>query len=491
MSKSNILKGTSGDALLLTLVKMMTIVLNFVVTRLLSQHLSLHDYGTYSQILLLVSSVASLTILGMMDGVNFYHCSEKDPDKRDSYVATLFAMQGIVSVVVGVAVMLLGGPISAGFDNPDVRKLMIFAAALPMLQNLMNMLQVLLVSVGKAKILAMRNLLVSVVRLAAVLVMTLCINDVVVILLVTLVLDVLQVALFGLILRNNNCLIRFGRVDFRLIGQILQYCIPMAMFIMVRAINRDLDKYMIGLWTDTETLAIYTNASKALPFDVILHSFVTVLVPKLIRQVSAGEKGHALELYRVVLELGCLTTIVPCFAALTTAPQLMKLLYSEKYINGLPVFCMYILVDLLQVANLTIVLTAAGKTGTLMILGFATLGVNGLLNAVLYQLMGVAGPALATLLVTLLSGVLIMALSGKALDAKFRQLFDGKFLVPFLLANAVAAVGLQMLQIWLTGLGWHYATVLVVTAGAYGGIFLGIYAKRLKKNFDLLNQSGE
>ena len=160
MNRHNSLKGTSGDALLLTIVKMMSIVLGFGVTRLLSQHLSLQDYGTYSQILLLVSTVMCVTTLGMIDGVNFYYCSEQDPEKRESYVATLFAMQCMVSLVVGGVVMLLGGALSAGFDNPDMCNLMIFAAALPMLQNLMNMLQVLLVSVGKAKILAIRNLLV-------------------------------------------------------------------------------------------------------------------------------------------------------------------------------------------------------------------------------------------------------------------------------------------------------------------------------------------
>ena len=491
MSKRNILSGTSGDALLLTLVKMMTIVLNFVVTRLLSQHLSLHDYGTYSQILLLVSTVASLTILGMMDGVNFYYCSETDPEQRDRYVATLFSLQGIVSVAAGVIVMLLTQPLSVGFDNPDIRRLMIFAAALPMLQNLMNMLQVLLVSVGKAKVLAVRNLAVSLVRLAVVLVMTLLISDVAVLLTATLVMDVLQVVLFVVILRKSQCGIPLQKTDLRLVGQIFQYCIPMAMFILVRAINRDLDKYMIGLWTDTETLAIYTNASKPLPFDMILHSFVTVLIPKVTRRVAAGENEKALGLYGTMLELGCLTTIVPCVAALIAAPQLMQLLYSDKYAGGLTVFCLYIIVDLLQFTNMTMVLSAAKKTKTLMLLGFGTLGVNAVLNGVLYQVMGIAGPALATLIVTFLSGIMMMALSAKELGAAFRRLFDWKFLLLFTVVNIAVALPLWGLRIWLSSMGWHYLVILAVAAGLYALALFALYGKRLKRNMALLNQPEE
>lgn len=491
MKRHNILKGTSGDALVLMLVKLMTIALSFAVTRLMSQHLSLHDYGTYSQILLLVSTVSSLTILGMVDGVNFYYCSEQNPKKRDSYVATIFALQCIVSLAAGAVVLLLTGAFREGFDNPDIDKLIIYAAALPMLQNLMSMLQVLLVSVGKAKILAMRNLLVSVLRLIVVLLMVLFVKTVAVILLATLLMDAAQVVLFGIILRKNNCVIRLGQVNLRLIWQILQYCIPMAMFILMRSINRDLDKYMVGLWTDTETLAVYTNASKPLPFDVILYAFGTVLVPQVIRLVASNREERAMSLYKVMMELGFMTSIVPCLAALTVAPQLMQLLYSKKYMTGLPVFCLYLLVDLLQFTNMTMILCAAGKTGTLMLIGVGTLGLNAVLNGVLYWQLGIVGPALATLIVTLITGALIMGLSAKALGAKIRQLFDWKFLLLFITENIVAVFLLQHLRSWLKTLGWHYMAILLLVAGLYAGIFLLLHGKRLKRDIRELNTAEE
>lgn len=56
------LHGASADAAALIVVKLMTMTVSLVVTRLLSQCLSVYDYGTYSQVLLVSSTVASLTI---------------------------------------------------------------------------------------------------------------------------------------------------------------------------------------------------------------------------------------------------------------------------------------------------------------------------------------------------------------------------------------------------------------------------------------------
>ena len=95
MIKNKKTGGRSVNAALLTSVKLVTIVIGFAITRLLSEHLSVYDYGAYSQILLIVSTVTSVTILGMIDGANYFYCSETDIDKRESYISTIFALQSI------------------------------------------------------------------------------------------------------------------------------------------------------------------------------------------------------------------------------------------------------------------------------------------------------------------------------------------------------------------------------------------------------------
>lgn len=482
--------GASSDALLLMFIKLVTILLGFVVTRLLSEHLSVYDYGTYSQILLVVSTVATLTILGMMDGVNYYWCSGKDLREREQYVATIFALQCVVSTVAGTAVLCLSGPLCRYFDNPDVSGLLIFAAALPLLQNLLGMLQVLLVSVGKARILALRNLIVSLVRLGAVLLVVTTIHNVAVVLAATVIMDLVQILLFTGLLRKNQCALRLSNVDPKLLGRILSYCAPMAVFTMVSGLNRDLDKYLIAWMTDTQTLAIYTNASKVLPFDIVMTSFCTVLLPRITRLIAQKEHHRAAELYREFLEISYICTGILCCAALAAAPQLMQLLYSSKYLDGLPVFCIYILVDLLRLTNITLILSAAGKTRTLMFLGVGTLALNAVLNLALYHLFGVTGPALATLAATALMGIVLLKLGAKELRSKLSSLFDGWYLLAFCLEAILAVAVFSLGRNWLQQ---HIQSffVLVLVAGGFGICMLLLNGKRLLKALKKVNIIGK
>ena len=479
MSSRKLRGGASVDAILLAVIKMATILLNLTITRLLSSHLSKHDYGTYSQILLLVSTLTYLTIFGMVDGVNYFNCSIADPKERESYISTIFSIQCMLSAFCGSVVMLLQKPICGYFDNPDLQKLLIFAASLPLMQNLLCMLHVLLVSVGKARMLAARNLLISLLRLAIIIIVVNWVQNITVILLATLVLDVLQVLVFGYTLRKNKCAIRLKSVNLRITKKILQYCVPMGIFIMINTLNRDLDKYLVAWMTDTETVALYANASKMLPFDIIMASFCTVLQPKLTKHITEGQRGEARKLYRHFIEISYITTTVLCFAVLSAAPQAMELLYTEKYLDGLSVFCVYILVDLLRFSNYTMVLAAARRTKRLMLMGIVAIAANAILNVLLFRLFGIVGPALATLLVTFGLGLSILIFGARELDTNLRGLFDMKFFLLFYGENLLALAVFSALGKWLQGQGMHYFLILVCVCGLYCGIMLLLHGKRL------------
>lgn len=467
--------GTSGDAFLLTFIKLVTIALSLVVTRLLSQFLTKHDYGTYCQILLIVSTVTSVTVLGMADGVNYFYCSRSED--RETYVSTIYTLQCMVSTLAGAAVLILTRPICLYFDNPDVKRLLIFGACLPLLQNLLSMTQVLLVSVGKARMLALRNLVVSLVRLAVVVAVVLCVRNVALILFATVLMDLAQILIFALILRKNGCHLRLKNTDFKLFRTIFSYCAPMAVFTLLNTLNRDIDKYLIGLMTDTQTLASYSNASKVLPFDIIAASFMTVLLPQITRCIASKKYETARNLYRAFLEITYISTTVLCCAVLAAAPQVVELLYSSKYLSALPIFCVYVLVDLLRFTNITLILSAAGKTKKLMLLSLLALATNAVLNVLFYWLFGVIGPALATLATSALLGIMMMRLSAKALCGTLSGFFDWKYLLPFMAMSLVLTSLLWQGQRWLADYLPYWLTLPIV-AGVFVALMGALCAKR-------------
>ena len=158
----NILRGPSADSFFLTFVRMVTLVFGLLMTRMLSGHFSIYDYGTYSQVILLVTTMSSLTTLGMMDGINFFFSKERDLDRREKYVNTIFFLQWAISALVAIIVLACTIPITLYFDNEELKKLIGFAATLPVLQNSISLLQIMFIALGKSKIIAIRNLILSI-----------------------------------------------------------------------------------------------------------------------------------------------------------------------------------------------------------------------------------------------------------------------------------------------------------------------------------------
>lgn len=489
MNKKKLLNGTSADAIFLMIVKVISTAVSLVITRLLSQYLSVQDYGTYSQILLIISTVSSLTILGLMDGANFFYCSIKDEERRTAFVSTMFALECTVGSIAGGIVWAFKNAIASGFENSDIKGLILFAVILPLLQNLLWMLQILMISVGKAKWIAIRNLILAFARLTAVIIVVTIVKNVAVVLMTTLFIDIAQLIVFTITLNHNQCPIKIKSVDFRLTSEILKYCLPMAVFVALNSLNRDIDKYVIALLTDTETLALYANASKALPLDIITTSFCTVLQPKLTRMINLGERKKAAETYKTFLELAFVSTTMFCSGIIAAAPQVIRLLYSEKYLDGLGIFCVYILVDMLRFTNVSMILSAAGKTKKLMLMSIGALGANCILNLVLYQIVGIIGPAIATVTVTVTFGIVMLYFNAKELETSIAKFFDIPFMTKFIIEIGISVAVFTFLRTLLEKQELHYFAILFVVAGGCCAVIFVCCAKRLINVLKIINST--
>lgn len=489
--KSSLLSGNSGDSFLLMFVRMATIVFGLLITRVLSGHFSLQVYGTYSQILLLDTTIQGMTTLGMIDGINYFFCRETDEKKRNAYISTIFFLQYAISAVVAFVLLLCTNPICRYFDNAAVKSLIIYAAMLPVLQNSLAMLQVLFVAIGKARQIAIRNLIISIAKLGAVALACYVFNHIAVVLFCQVLLDIFQVLYFYIILRKNRCKINIFRFDITLFRDILAFCIPMAMFTVIKNLNRSSDKLFVSYFTDTETLAVYTNASKILPLDIVTTSFCTVLSPFITRYVARKNYSGLTSLYKSFLEVAYITTTIFVVGAICVAPELMEFLYTKKYVLSdfsVPVFVIYLLIDIINVFNITLILCAAGKTKITMYISMGSLIGNVLLNLLLYYVFGVTGFAIATLLVSLIQGLVILGLSAREVESTLGKMFNFRFLLRFVVQIlAGAAIALLLRKVLLH---WqiYYFFIMATVFALFAGAMLCLNWKRLRQNFRIINQ---
>ena len=438
-------KGTTVDALWLTMVRLITMVVGLVCIKIISVYFSLEEYGLYAQSILIVSTTCSFSILGMTDAINyFYNRQINQSQPKEQYLATIFGLQTIIGTLAGFLILFGAHFLVDYFKNPQLYFAIGWIAFQPLLQNYIPMLQVLYISVGRAKSIAIINLVLSLVRLIIFVIATFYTESILTIIALTLICDIAQVLYFIIDLKKHSIAIQLKKFSKQLCWPILSYAVPMAAFVVINALLRDTDKWIIGYFSNSEELAIYTNCSRLLPFDILTASFFTVLVPIVTKYINQ-DKPKVCQVYGDYLNIGLILTSILVGIAICLSRDLLLCLYDEKYLPGLGVFIVYLLVDLSRFANVTLLYSASGNAQKLLHIVIATFLINLLLAIVLYKVIGLLGPAIATLITMIFSYGLYIRGGSKILNFSIMKLFDYKSFI--LIVIEVCIVGYIALAI--------------------------------------------
>lgn len=480
--------GAATNSIMLTFVQVITTVLGLIVTKLLSVHFSLQEYGTYSQALLVTTTVTSISILGLTNATNYFYNRTKDEKAQRIYVATIFTIQYIVGVLCAILVVVLRVPISKYFGNETLIGVLPIVALTPLFTNLIAMYQTLFVSIGKAKVIAIRNLMVSVIRLLAVVVACFVLDNIITVLVVILCMDIAQIVYFYLLFKKYKQPISIKDSDFKLTKEILAFSIPMSVYVLTNSLSRDIDKYVISAFSNTETLAIYTNAAKVLPFDMLTSSLITVLIPIVTRMINQKQFGEAKNVFKLYLRIGYVLTFIFVGGAVAVSEDLMRFLYAEKFLVGLSVFIVYLFVDMIRFANVTTILSGAGKTKILMTISVITMLCNAIFNIIGYKLLGMLGPALVTLILTFCMTVALLHFGAKEIHTRIIELFDFKEIIVVGCEIVITGLLVHYLSVFLSGRSVSYVIRLIFCYGLYMVVLGALNYKRAIGCYRQLNR---
>lgn len=480
--------GAATNSMLLMMVQIITTLLGLIVTKLLSVYFSLEEYGTYSQALLVTSTVTSLAILGLTNATNYFYNRTEDEKTKKIYVSTIFAIQYVVGGLCGILIICVRSPIASYFGNSNLPGIMLIVAFTPLMTNLIAMYQTLFVSIGQAKKIAVRNFVVSAARLVAVCIACFVTKNIVTVLVVILFLDIVQILYFALMFKKEKYMIRVKDGDKILVKEILTFSIPMAIYVLTNSLNRDIDKYVISAFANTETLAVYTNAAKILPFDMLTSSLITVLIPIITRYINQKKFEEAMTVFKLYLRIGYILTCIFVGGAIAVSHHLMLFLYDEKYMSGLTIFVIYLFIDMIRFANVTTVLSGSGNTKILMEVSIVALGLNAVFNVIAYKFMGIVGPAVTTLVITIIMTMTLLHFGSRVIQTTVVSLFDLKEM-GLICAEIVAfGIGAHYLSACLSAVGVPLFFVLAISYGLYLLILFGLNAKRAVGCLKALNQ---
>lgn len=479
-------KGIANDAIMLAFVQGIQILTGIIQTAILSRVLSKHDYGTYSQGMLIISFVTPFLLLGLNNAINYFN-NQLEQNKRE-YINNIFGFVILLGSTGFILTLLLKEYIINYFSNAELRPIIAFVAVRPLLQNIIALFLPLYISDGKTKVIAIRNLAISILQVIIIAIATMVLEDIIIIFFLLVTMDILQILLFYVYYKTQVYGITFYRINPYFISPILKYSIPLAVSTMVSTLSINMDKLLIGKMMSTEDYATYSLMSKELPFSFLVTAFTTVITPDIIRKIAQKENELAIKSWRNYIQLGYKVTIIMTCGAIVCAKELLCFLYSDKYLDGIYIFIVYILVSTVRFTYYGLILSAYGKTSLIMYVSIFTLFCNFIFNGLFYHWWGMIGPALASLLIIGICGLFQLIYSCNLLKIHIKELFDLKYLIKFLISVIAVSSVIYMCK---SAININITVCLFVTYGINTVILLLLHHKSILYNLKEINGKKE
>ena len=241
---------------------------------------------------------------------------------------------------------------------------------------------------------------------------------------------------------------------------------------------------------DVELFAIYTNASRELPFSIIAASLTAVLLPQLARLLSKGKNQEAVNLWKNSIVLSFSVICFLSFGCIVFAREVIILLYSDKFIYGVGVFRMYCLLILLRSTYWGIILNSCGKTKFILYCSLASLFLNLVFNYLCYLLFGFIGPAIATLIVFVFLTFIQLIATSKVIKIKLSKIFPWHEILIILLFNTLFALIFYKIKTIIILDQYVGDIIESILLGVVWGIFyIVVSLKPLKKYWVRLNNN--
>ena len=411
-----------GEAVRLTLSKVITLCITMITTMLLSRFRTTEEYGTYSQLLLVINLFTTLIMLGLPNSINYFLARAEDEEERRNFLSVYYTLSTILSIIIGT-VLVLGIPIiESYFHNNSISKFYYFLALYPWASIVSASIENILVVYKKTNFLMAYRVVHSAALLLAVLVVQWLGYGFEMYMIIFVIVN----CLFGLSVYVICSRLSGGisvRFDNKIIKAVFAFSVPIGLATVVGTLNAEIDKLLIGYLMNTEQLAIYTNAAKELPVAIVASSITAVLLPQLTRMVKKGETKDAVALWGYATELALIVISLIVAGVFTYAEEALTFLYSAKYLPGVSVFRVYTLNLILRCTYFGILLNAYGKTKQIFYCSVLSLALNVVLNPLFYWMFGMIGPAIATFISLLVVLLLQLFMTAKLMDIRFRDVF--------------------------------------------------------------------
>jgi len=412
----NILSQASGTIILL--------LSSVLYVRILSPS----EYGTFLQIVLIANLVVLLGFFGLPQSI--YYFLQKEPLKDRFLINTLF-ITAILSVFFAIILFFSKGLLTRFFDNQILSQYYWAVIFIILASFLIQLRQPLLWSHGSLILSGYLTIVASVLQLGFPVVGLLLGKDVYHVLLFMVIGYWISLFLHLFIYLRIILSLRRERVIFdergrhpTTIVQQLRYAFPIGLSSYVGVIGREMDKFFISGWFLPSDYAVYSRGAMEVPLvSTIRYTVNDMLMTKFVEMYQNKDFSKFLTQWHIIIELVAKINFGVVASLFILSPSLISVLYTDEYLGAVPVFRTYLFLLVIGIAVYGMIPRVSGNTKLVFWASMLNLPINIALSFVLIDLIGVVGPAIATVVANFITMGWLLLKSVHLIDTNISKIF--------------------------------------------------------------------
>lgn len=376
--------------------------------------LDIQAYGQYREFILYAMLFASF--LGFSINSNLLYFIPKAPDKEREYV-THTAMFSFITCLIGVVIIiscktLILAKVSYDFILPLIFYLFFFL-------NL-DFWEAYWLGKKRSDIVLYYSSFRTLVRMTVVISTAYITRDVDVVIRSMAAVEVVRFVFVLFFFARTKSFSK--KLDFRVIKEQLTFIIPLGIASTIIYFNSQVSHLFISVNLGVTFLALYTIGSYQVPIlNIIRGSVGHVIFPEMVQR-NLKDPLQGLKLWQKTNVISCCVSF-PIFVILFFyADIFIKTLFTNTYIEAIPIFRIYLFLMLRQCFEMSSPLRSLNKNKPFILANIFTVAVNLVLMFTLFKLIGLLGPALAFIFSDLAQALYLAILVLKVYKIRIKDL---------------------------------------------------------------------
>jgi len=427
------------------------ILINFCTLPYLVRSLSYIEYGSYGQVLIVLSLLQGIFTYNLNNIANIYLAQSEQ--NSSNVFSTLMRSSFVASLLSMLVLLILANPIGVSFENPDLAHLLLISIFNLACQIPIPILISVLIFHDKVKETASILVITNVLKIIAMLVAIQVFHSITILMVFLSIVSLIQMVLLYSVV--PKCTRTISKFDSILAKEMILVATPLVISGFIERALVYVDGVMISSMLSTHQYALYRAGAIEVPFIAALYGSVAIIVmPEVAKLFALNAKQEIIELKRKSIST-TVYFVYPILVFLVVFSRPLVTFYlSDKYAESALVFAIFNLSLLVRVNDYQDIIIVSKNSSFIFKAASGILVLNIILNYLLIQYVGVIGGAVSFISVLFIFAFILTNKTCSILNCKFAELINFSQIGIVLLISSIIVLPIYLIYCYFNFSVW-------------------------------------